>query len=228
MQDQKDSSLSFFAQMRVQVFAALGAALLKGISATVRWEQAELSEPTYKDVEGKAAIITFWHDRQLMMFPGYFSRRSKLVALASRHSDGRIIAGILEWLGFRTVAGSSSRGGAVALKQLVGLVREGWDVGITPDGPRGPRHVIKDGVVKLAQLTGAPIIPCSYSTQHRWCFRSWDKIFLPKPFTRGIYLFAPPIFVERNLTEEGMAAAVALVQSEVDRVTRLCEEYEYR
>ncbi|NDC37009.1 MAG: DUF374 domain-containing protein [Proteobacteria bacterium] len=215
-------------RLRLEIVAATGALLLRTIAATIRWKEPRRNQELFQRIEMEPCIFVFWHDRQLLMFSEYQRYRSKLVALASRHNDGRIIARILEWLGFRTVAGSSSKGGAVALSQLVKLVREGWDVGITPDGPKGPRHVLKEGVVKLAQLTGAKIVPLCYAVERRWSFRSWDRIFLPKPFSRGVALVGTPISVPRNADLETIQSVTALIQAELERVTTWCDTHEFR
>lgn len=216
------------ARVRVEALALLGFLLLKGISLTIRWKDPLRNQPVFDAIKGRPSIVIFWHDRQLMLFPEYKKYRRKLVALASRHSDGRIIARVLEWIGFRTVAGSSSRGGAVALARLIKCVKEGWDVAITPDGPKGPRHVVKEGAVKLAEVTGAPLVPMSYAVEKCWTFKSWDRISLPKPFTRGVAFVGMPIEVPNALSEELTQSTVELVQVELDRITAQSEEYEFR
>jgi lysophospholipid acyltransferase (LPLAT)-like uncharacterized protein len=123
--------------------------------------------------------------------------------LISRHGDGRIIAAAIRLLGIRSVAGSSSRGGMAAVRELVRRSQEGADIGITPDGPKGPRYVCKDGVVSLGLLSGVPIYPLSYSTKHCWRLKSWDGMIIPRPFSRGVAIFGAPIQVTQadNLEE---------------------------
>jgi lysophospholipid acyltransferase (LPLAT)-like uncharacterized protein len=119
--------------------------------------------------------------------------------LISRHGDGRLIAFAIKLLGIHSVAGSSSRGGSRALLELIRLIQAGADVGVTPDGPRGPRYEVKDGVVALAQKTGAFVYPVSYSTERKWQLRSWDGMIIPKPFSRGVLIIGEPIVVGPEL-----------------------------
>jgi lysophospholipid acyltransferase (LPLAT)-like uncharacterized protein len=128
--------------------------------------------------EGKRVIIAFWHARQLMMPLTYRGARAHI--LISRHQDGEIIARIVERLGFRTVRGSSTRGGVEALRELIRLSRSGVDLVVTPDGPKGPAQVVKSGVIQLARASGLPIIPltfaCSKKNTSRAGTDSWCRI----------------------------------------------------
>ena len=110
--------------------------------------------------QGKQMIIAFWHAQQLMMPLAY--RGSEAFVLISRHGDGELIQRIIARFGLRAVRGSSTRGGTEALRELIRLGRSGVDLVITPDGPKGPRHVAKMGVVQLAKATGLPIVPLAF------------------------------------------------------------------
>jgi lysophospholipid acyltransferase (LPLAT)-like uncharacterized protein len=104
----------------------------------------------------------------------------------------------MRFFGQDAVRGSSSRGGRAAFKELLKLADEKVDLVVTPDGPKGPRHQLKDGVVQLARLTGRPVVPMAFvcSAGHR--FRSWDRFLLPRPFGRGVYSFGEPVFYSRD------------------------------
>lgn len=110
--------------------------------------------------QGKRMIIVFWHAQQLMMPLAY--RGSEAFVLISQHGDGELIQRIIARFGLRAVRGSSTRGGTEALRELIRLGRSGVDLVITPDGPKGPRHVAKMGVVQLAKATGLPIVPLAF------------------------------------------------------------------
>lgn len=107
--------------------------------------------------EGKSVIFAFWHGRQLMMPLAY---RGKLAyILISQHRDGELIDRVISRFGFRSVRGSTTRGGNAALRQLIRYGRTGADLVITPDGPRGPQGTVQEGVIHLAKMTGLPIVP---------------------------------------------------------------------
>ena len=111
--------------------------------------------------QGRRLIITFWHGRQLMMPLAY--RGAEAHILISQHRDGELIHRIVTRFGGRSVRGSTTRGGAAALRQLIELGRSGVDLAVTPDGPKGPRQVVQIGVIHLAKATGLPIVPLTFS-----------------------------------------------------------------
>ncbi len=152
-------------------------------------------------------IFVFWHNRIFLMphiFRKYWVRRlnrNRVAALVSRSSDGTLLADVLAAFGLRCVRGSSSRGGKAALRELTRLVDEGYDIGITPDGPRGPRYVLQPGCLNLAQLTGAAIIPISYDLAGKITFKSWDAFMVPLPFTRCEVRIGPAIRIDQNTSD---------------------------
>ena len=118
---------------------------------------------------GQRVIIAFWHARQLMMPLTY--RGTLAHILISQHQDGEIIARIVERFGFKAVRGSSTRGGMEALRELIRLGRAGVDLVVTPDGPRGPAHIAKMGVIQLARASGLPIVPLAFACSKKNCSR---------------------------------------------------------
>lgn len=155
--------------------------------------------------KGQPVIFAFWHEN--LVLPPFLYYTSvggeRLVSLVSRSRDGEIIARILERFKGVTVRGSSSRGGAVALKEMAKkMIEEGWDAGMIPDGPKGPPFSIQKGVLKLSQLSGAPIIPCGIEVKRKIRLNSWDRLKVPFPFNRIALSFGEPIYVpsgERDL-----------------------------
>ncbi len=164
-------------------------------------------------------ILPVWHDSLLM--PTFLSKQSlrrQTCCLVSRHQDGGYLADVLELLGFRTVRGSTSKGGAAAVRQLLDDTR-GFHIVITPDGPRGPRREMKAGPIYLASQTGRRIVPSRYICDRAWVFKgSWTDLVVPKPFSRIRAISGDPIFVPPDLDREGIAHYVEVVQSAMDRL----------
>ena len=175
---------------------------------------------------GGGRLVAFWHGRQLLMsfIKVDFDRKIPLYALISEHNDGRMIAAIVRRLGISSVAGSSSQHGSQATRELIGHMKAGSHVGITPDGPKGPAYHSKAGIIFLAALSGKPIYPMSYSAQSLWTFRSWDGMILPKPFSRAVRMIGEPIFVPRRISkeetsqyQEQLDTALNLLKDSLDR-----------
>jgi lysophospholipid acyltransferase (LPLAT)-like uncharacterized protein len=137
-------------------------------------------------------ICAFWHESLLVPL-GSFGRSDRHV-LISRHADGELVATAAEYLGFTTIRGSSTRGGAEAVRRIVRLGGRG-DVAVTPDGPRGPRRRVQPGLVYLAARTGLPVLPMGVGLDRPWRARSWDRFALPRPFSRAIVVTGVPLAV---------------------------------
>ncbi len=154
-------------------------------------------------------IVVFWHEA-LPSMPIFWLRwkpAHPAVVLASQHRDGQLIGQAVRHLGIGLVAGSSSRGGAAGLRGLLKALGGGAHVGITPDGPRGPRRVCAAGAVQLAALSGRPILPCGAIIAPATTLRSWDAMRIPLPFGRGALVHGPLITVARD----DFAAALPVV-----------------
>ena len=153
-----------------------GVIRLLGRTMRLRTEGAERVDALHR--AGKPIIIAFWHAQQLMIPLGYRGRGTHI--LISRHRDGEIIARIVARFGHQAVRGSSTRGGSEALRELIRLGRSGADLVVTPDGPKGPRQVVKPGIIQLARATGLPIVPlafsCSKKNSSRAGIASWSPI----------------------------------------------------
>lgn len=145
---------------------------------------------------GEPNIIAFWHGRQLMLPLAYGG--CGLDILISRHRDGELISRAMRSFGFSAVRGSTTRGGAVALKRLIGRGRSGRDLAVTPDGPKGPRQVVQPGVIHLAKLTGLPIFPLTFSASKKKVLKTWDGFLVPYPFARGVFYWGEPLWVPRD------------------------------
>jgi len=171
----------------------LASLLLRAVAATLRRTDIGHEHVDGCLGRGERAIVAFWHGRLLMMPFAYHGQPVTL--LISQHRDGEYITRVARWLGFSVVRGSATRGGAVAFKQLIQVLRDGRHVGITPDGPKGPRQQVKSGVIELARLTGMPILPVTFGAWPRTILRSWDHFLVPHPFGRAVYIWGEPLYV---------------------------------
>ena len=175
---------------------------IRVIGSTLRFESE--NEQYLFDVEaaGRHPILAFWHDR---IFAGvYYFRDRGIAVLTSKSMDGEYIARFISRFGFGAIRGSSSRGGVRGLVEMIRLMREGIPMAFTVDGPRGPRYEAKSGPVMLAKKTGNPILPFVVECGSYWQLKSWDRLQIPKPFSRARVIFAPPIYVR----DEGADAEI--------------------
>jgi len=153
-------------------------------------------------------IFCGWHNRlplSLFMYRGFMrahGRTPRMAAIVSASRDGAMMARLIELFGVQAVRGSSSRRGAQAMLELARISEQGWDIALTPDGPRGPRYVCKDGAISLAQLTGRTIVAASYRLGWKITLRSWDRFQIPLPFSRVTVTFAEPLAVPREANDE--------------------------
>lgn len=164
-------------------------------------------------------ILSIWHDALIIpTFAATPASRRRACCLVSRHQDGSYLADAMAILGYSTVRGSSHRGGAAALKQLLDETA-GKHIVITPDGPRGPRRELKPGVVYLAAQTGRRICACAYTCRRGWRLQgSWTDMLIPLPFTTIYLLTSAPIGIPAELSREQLHEQMAIVQSEMDRL----------
>jgi lysophospholipid acyltransferase (LPLAT)-like uncharacterized protein len=152
-------------------------------------------------------IFALWHRHLAMCMKAYESfvrpnhTDDHLVALISASRDGALLAAILKNFGVQAVRGSSSRRGGQALLELSSWAHRGYDIAVTPDGPRGPCGVVQEGVITLAQVTGLPIVPYSCRLAWKICLKSWDRFEIPLPFSRCAMTFGEPIHVPRAATD---------------------------
>lgn len=144
---------------------------------------------------GNGFIYVFWHGRQVFLVVTHCGPRSH--PLISRSRDGEIIARVCASFGVTPIRGSSSRGGAAAMLQMMAMLESGGNLGFTPDGPRGPLHQVQPGALFLAQKSGRPIVPVAYGAKRRWVMKgSWDEYIVPKPFNRIAMVYGEPVHVK--------------------------------
>ncbi len=163
------------------------------------------------------SIVAFWHGRMFLLPFALRSYAEKVAILISRHRDGELIAQIVEKMGFKTVRGSAGKGkgGDRAFKEMVKLIEKGYTVAITPDGPKGPREVVKPGIAKLSMKTGAPVYPLTFSADWKFNLNSWDRFLIPYPFSKCRVILGKPINPEEFKDEETLRKEIELKLKEL-------------
>jgi lysophospholipid acyltransferase (LPLAT)-like uncharacterized protein len=173
--------------------------LVSLIGSTLRWHIDD-SSGLLANTPERSCIFAFWHNRIFLMpylFRKYWHtrQRDRVAVLVSASKDGEKLTQVLQKFDLICIRGSSSRRGKEALRELARLVEEGYDVGITPDGPRGPKYQCHDGVISLSQLAQAPIIPVSYDLSGKITVNSWDGFMVPLPFARATLRIGSPMTI---------------------------------
>ncbi len=195
------------------------------VACTVRW-RVEGKANLQAMAEEPPVIVVFWHEA-LPSMPVLWLRAKRFgmtrpaVVLASQHRDGQLIGRAVRHMGIGLVAGSSSRGGAAGLRGLLKALEAGANVGLTPDGPRGPRRVCAPGVVQLAALSGCRILPCGVRIARAKTLRSWDKMRLPLPFSRGALVCSAPVAAPREDWQAALPLVTAALNAAMDRAEAL-------
>jgi lysophospholipid acyltransferase (LPLAT)-like uncharacterized protein len=192
------------AKIRIKNIGKYVALLMRGIGATLRFEAVDHAGAF--DTSRTGRIWAFWHNRMFVIpyiHELWFAHIPGAI-LSSPSGDGQIIADACAAFGFEAARGSSSKPqkGLGALIMMAEKVKEGRDIGITPDGPRGPIYQLQPGIIKLGQLTGGSIMPVRVEYSRAIRFKTWDQFLLPLPFSKVRVIFEPPITVPRKMTEE--------------------------
>jgi len=178
---------------------------------------------------GAPAVFAFWHEF-LPLMPALLllARRQPeyhsvpIHTLVSQHRDGRFIGAVVRRFGILPILGSSTRGGAAGLRALLAVLSNDELIGITPDGPRGPRRQAAAGVAQLAALSGAPVLPCAARTSRRIQLDTWDRMPVPVPFGRGVMVCGPAIRVARHGWKDAVPAIADALNQVAERAERLC------
>ncbi len=187
-------------RLKVALAATAGVWILRLLGAT--WRVTRRGDEGVRALRaaGTPMVILLWHGELLPIL--WAHRHQGISVLISTHADGEIIARICEALGCRTVRGSSSRGGARALLELVRELQAGHEIAVTPDGPRGPRREFAPGAVVAAMRAGVPVVAFGATVDRAWRLRSWDRFVIPKPFARITMAYSETAAVHANTPRE--------------------------
>jgi len=213
--------------LRKKLVAALGPWLaywtIKLLGFTMRFEEVHSEIPDSFREKGIAAIGAFWHGRLLMMPLAY--KGKNLSFLVSPHRDGQIVGRALKRFGFRPILGSTNRKGFSGFREMVKAHRDGSDIAVVPDGPRGPRYRAQIGVIELAKLTGRPVIPFTFSASKRKVLKTWDRFMIPYPFSRGVFIWGEPIHVDPKGDRDHLEERRLLLENCLNELTERADRY---
>ncbi|MEZ6047284.1 MAG: lysophospholipid acyltransferase family protein [Planctomycetaceae bacterium] len=206
-------------RLLTQLAARFAVFVLRTLFRTLRLEvYAPFDIEIYTSAERpETHISSVWHDQ--LLFSTFCVRSVNMSALISRHQDGEYLAESMRILGFGTVRGSSNRGAVAALKEMVSAGTGGTRLVMTPDGPRGPHHELKNGIIYIASRTGMPIICVASVCKSKWLVKgSWTNMVIPKPFTRTIMVASEMITIPPDLEKEEIEAYRQQIQQRMNEV----------
>lgn len=199
--------------------------IVRGVGMTIRYRLDDRSG-YFSGAPKEAVIFAVWHNRLglvLLLYEKFVRRYQsdrQMAALVSASKDGGFLARVLELFRVEPVRGSSSRRGAQALRELVTWGEQGYDLAITPDGPRGPCYKVRDGVIATAQLTGLPIVPASYHLNWKIRLKSWDRFQIPLPFARCDVVTGRVLRISREATEAEREVLRQQLEAELRAITQ--------
>lgn len=178
----------------------------------------------------KPIIFIFWHGRMVFV-PFMDEEKEKNYVLISHHSDGILIAKSMDFSGVKQIRGSSdrlksketgakNRGGKKAIRECLKILKNGGNISITPDGPRGPRMNLKTSVINIASIAGADIIPVTFSSSRCKIFKSWDRFMLPLPFGKTVCIYGAPISIPENISKKELENTRKYIENQLNSLTR--------
>lgn len=178
-------------------------------------------DPSHPDFDGPKLYV-FWHENVLM--PLYLGGHKRLTMLLSQHRDGDILAQVAHRMGFGTVRGSTYRGGAAAMRELIRRSKT-ENLTMTPDGPRGPRRVLSQGPIYLASKLQLPLVMMGFGYDRPWRMNSWDRFAIPKPWSRARAVFSPQIYLPSKLDRDGIEHYRSEMERLMNRLTLEAEAW---
>ena len=206
----------------LRIIIWLGYWVIRLIGPTLR-VSISYEDGAQETLEQRPLIASFWHS---CMIPAtYICRDLGVRVMSSNSYDGEYMGRIIRKFGFVAVKGSSSRNAVRALLGLRRALGDGWTVAFTLDGPRGPRHKVKPGPVALARSSGVPLTMFHAAVDKAWVLNSWDRMMIPRPFSRVLLRFGKMIPVPAGASDEDVERCTAELQTALDRVCEFSEAH---
>lgn len=209
---------SFKERLIIRFVGIFSYLIVRLIGVTIRFQTTNPEFEREVIAAGKKPIYSFWHDR--MVTSTYFFRNRGIIVLSSQSFDSEYTARCIQRFGFGIVKGSSTRGAVSGLVGMIRAMKAGSPSAFTVDGPKGPRHEAKSGPVLLAKKTGNPLVPFVIECEKYWRVKNWDRLQIPKPFTKANVIFAEPIFVDPNVTDDELEEKRCELQNSLDKLVR--------
>ncbi|MGE0826603.1 MAG: lysophospholipid acyltransferase family protein [Candidatus Binatia bacterium] len=213
----------FGEELKIRGWTALAIAALWFLGKTTRKHYVGGDEVLSRWQRGEQVILSFWHGRILMMPFPYLG--PKACIMNSIHRDGEIITRVIKRFGISAVRGSSTRGWLGGLKGMLDAYQQGYDLIVVPDGPRGPCQQAKSGIVQLARATGAPIFPVTYSAAWKATVSSWDRLMIPFPLSRVLYIVDSPIHVPPDASAQVLEEKRRELERALTHITVQADNY---
>lgn len=207
---------TFKQRLVIRTAGWLGYILVRLIGMTIRYEVTGQENFDAITRAGKQPIYSFWHDR--IIAGTYYYRNRGIIVLSSSSFDSEYTARIIQRLGFGIIKGSSTRGGIQALVGMIRMMKSGYAMAFTLDGPKGPRYEAKAGPILLAKKTGNPLMPFVIECKSFWTLKSWDRLQIPKPFTKANLIIGEPIYVDAKANDEQMETKRLELQSSLNEL----------
>jgi lysophospholipid acyltransferase (LPLAT)-like uncharacterized protein len=209
----------------IRAVGVAGAWTVRRLVSTTRFHfryADPLVNPEFARRTGQRFIYAFYHE--VMLFPAYFWAWPEMQILISDHRDGELITQVVQRLGFGVVRGSTTRGGARALREMTQRVDQGH-LCVTPDGPKGPRRHVHQGLAYLASKTGLPVVGAGMAFRRPWRANSWDRFAVPRPFQPAVCVVPPPIVVPPDADRDTVEACRLQIEQSMQRATDEAEEW---
>ncbi len=221
-----DSSINrrWYDPILMGIIPPMGALIIKILMLSCRVIKIEGQEREKEALSqsGGSAVYSTWHQR--MSYLSHFFGQTRATVLVSQSRDGEYAARIAAWLGYKTVRGSSSRGGLKALKEMVAKIKGGEIGGILADGPQGPARKAKMGATIIAREAEVPLIPLVWSGDRCWQFNSWDRYLVPKPFAKLVIHYGEPVWIPKAVKGKELDEYRKQLEERLNLGARWCDE----
>lgn len=209
----------------IATIGCVGSRLIRSLGKTwdyhFRYEDPSV-DPEVARRTGQRYIYAFFHE--VMLFPAYYWNWPSMNILISDHRDGEMITQVVKRLGFGVVRGSTSRNGARALREMTTGIQAG-NLCVTPDGPRGPRRHVHQGIAYLASRTGLPVVGTGMAFKDSWRAKSWDRFCVPKPYSKAACVTPAPVFIPRDADRDALEAGRAEIERRMQAATAEAETW---
>ena len=195
------------------------------IGKTLRVQIINRDVESQLEKQGKAIIYTFWHGRMLY-FPYLYRFSNKSTILTSPSEDGEIVARTAKIFGFSSIRGSSFKRGGPALLKMTRSIKEGKAVTMVADGSRGPLYKVQEGIINLAYLTGAPILPVVYGVKNKIQLNTWDRFIIPLPFSKIKVMYGDPVYVDKKTEEIKSKSKLEELEKKLKEITQVVDSWD--